>query len=212
MLENYELLENGLIKQLKILKSKPLYDYNYVDNSYNKYGEKGPQMAGMRLGVLLSVIKMVPDSILDVGYGNGDFLKVCSQGIKNCYGNDISNYPLPDSVTFVKDIFDKHYDVVCFFDVLEHFEDINFIKNIDCNYIFISVPWCHYFSDEWFLKWKHRREDEHLWHFNDISIVNFFNEMGFDLIFKSNFEDIIRTPADNNENILTCIFKKKCKI
>ena len=207
-MKNYEILDNGLIKQLKIVNSKQEYNIKYIDDRYNQYGEKGPQMAGLRLGYLMSFLDNKPNSILDIGYGNGDFLKVCKQGIKFCYGNDITNYPLPDGVEFVSNIFERHFDVVCFFDVLEHFEDIFFIKNIKCDYIYISVPWCHNFSEEWFMSWKHRREDEHLWHFNEISIVNFFNEMGFELVVKSNVEDLIRTPIDKHENILTCIFKK----
>lgn len=209
MIENYELTPNGVIKQKKIINVLQNYDNNYVENRYNQYGEKGPQMAGLRLGYLMSNLKEKPKSILDVGYGNGDFLKVCVQGIEKCYGNDVSGYPTPKGVEFVDNIFNEHYDVICFFDVLEHFEDINFVKNLKCNFIYISVPWCHNFNDEWFMSWKHRREDEHLWHFNDKSIVNFFNEMGYELVVKSNVEDLIRTPIDDNENILTCIFKKK---
>jgi len=209
MMENYELTPNGVIKQKKIVNFLQNYDNNYIENRYNQYGEKGPQMAGLRLGYLISNLKEKPKSILDVGYGNGDFLKVCVQGIEKCYGNDVSGYPTPEGVEFVDNIFKEHYDVICFFDVLEHFEDINFVKNLKCNFIYISVPWCHNFNDEWFMSWKHRREDEHLWHFNDKSIVNFFNEMGYELVVKSNVEDLIRTPIDDNENILTCIFKKK---
>ena len=208
MLKNYELLENGLIKQIELVNEIQKYDVKYIDDRYNQYGEKGPQMAGLRLGHLLSVLDKKPNSILDVGYGNGDFLKLCVQGIYNCYGNDITNYPLPDGVTFVDDMLKDYYDVICFFDVLEHFQDISFVKNLNCNYVYISLPWCHNFSDEWFENWKHRREDEHLWHFNDVSIVKFFNEMGFELIIKSNIEDFIRKPMDENENILSCIFKK----
>jgi hypothetical protein len=208
MYDNYEILKNGAIKQKKIKKKIQEYNIDYINERYNQYGEKGPQMAGVRLGNLISKLNRTPYSILDVGYGNGDFLKLCAQGIKKCYGNDITNYPLPESVEFVDNILKDHYDVVCFFDVLEHFENIDFIKEINCNYIYISIPWCHNFNEEWFMAWKHRREDEHLWHFNDISLINFFKENGFELLQKSNIEDIIRTPVDNYENILTCIFKK----
>lgn len=210
-MENYIILPNGVIKQKQINNTLQNYNIDYIDTRYNQYGEKGPQMAGLRLGYLISNLNQKPKSILDVGYGNGDFLKVCSYSIEKCYGNDISGYPTPSGVEFVNDIFQNHYDVICFFDVLEHFEDISFIKDLKCDYIYISVPWCHNFNDEWFMSWKHRREDEHLWHFNDISIVNFFKEMGYELIIKSNIEDLIRTSSYEYENILTCIFKKITK-
>jgi hypothetical protein len=208
MLDNYEKLKNGLIKQ-KNLTKKIIYNYDYVNNSYNSYGIKGPQLSGIRYGYLVAKINETPNSILDIGYGNGDFLKVCQQSIKNCFGNDVSDYPAPDGVKFINNIFEDYYDVITFFDVLEHFEEINFIKNLNCKYIYISVPWCHYFSDEWFENWKHRREDEHIWHFNEKSIVNFFNEMGYDLYDISNIEDSIRKTNYDYQNILTCIFKKK---
>lgn len=209
MNENYEILSNGVIRQKRIINEIKKYDLLYIDERYNKYGEKGPQMAGLRLAYLISNINKKPESILDVGYGNGDFLKICKNCIDKCYGNDISGYNLPEGVKFVENILDNYYDVICFFDVLEHFQDINFIKDLKCTYIYISLPWCHNLNDDWFASWKHRREDEHLWHFDDKSIVNFFNEMGYDLLVKSNIEDLIRIPSDENENILTCIFKKR---
>jgi hypothetical protein len=206
MIKNYEILENGLIRQINFVNTIQKYDFDYVNQRYNQYGEKGPQMAGLRLGYLIGVLGFVPNSILDVGYGNGDFLKVTQQGI-NSYGNDISEYPIPQNSEFIQDIFEKHFDVICMFDVLEHFEDISFVKNLKCNYVYISLPWCHNFSDEWFENWKHRRPDEHLWHFNENSINNFFNEMGYEKVNSSNIEDIIRKSSDDNPNILTCIFK-----
>jgi hypothetical protein len=42
-------------------------------------------------------------------------------------------------------------------------EDIEFVKDLKCHYVCISLPWCHYFSDEWFETWKHRKPNEHLW-------------------------------------------------
>lgn len=207
MIENYEILKNGLIKQKSILNKIRTYDYDYVNSSYNQYGEKGSQMAGLRLGYLVSKLGCWPKSILDVGYGNGDFLNICKNKIDS-YGNDISGYPVPEGATFVENIFDRHYDVICFFDVLEHFEKIDFVQDLKCDYIFLSLPWCHNFSDEWFSNWKHRRPDEHLWHFDEKSIKNFFNEMGYEMIDHSNIEDLIRVSNEDYPNILTCIFKK----
>ena len=208
MIENYTKLQNGVIKQNKYFVEKKKYDVEYVDVRYNTYGEKNTQMSFLRLGYIIGSIGKIPDSILDVGYGNANFISACGKIISKCYGNDVSNYPLPETIKFVDDIYKDHYDVVTFFDVLEHFDNIYDIKNLKCNYVVISVPWCHYASDEWFVNWKHRRPDEHLWHFNDKSIVNFFGEIGFELINQTNIEDTIRKPTDNYQNILTCTFKK----
>ena len=209
MLDNYEKLKNGIIKQKDIVDSLPSYNIEYVNERYNSYGEKGLQMAYLRLGVLLGALGKSPDSILDVGYGNGDFLKVCNGVISQCSGYDISNYPAPKHVELVEDIFSQYFDIICFFDSLEHFQSISFISRLRCKYIYISVPWCHYISDDWFFNWKHRRVDEHLWHFNDTSLNNFFDENGYERIYLSSVEDIIRKPIDDLPNILTSIFKRK---
>jgi hypothetical protein len=209
MIDNYEILPNGVIHQKEIVNKIKDYDKEYVDTRYNNYGEKGMQMAYLRLGYLIGVVKKPFSRVLDVGYGNGDFLKAC-MGFDsiNAYGNDISGYPIPKGATFVEDITSMDFDVVCFFDSLEHFEDISFVKDLKTKYVYISLPWCHNFSDDWFKNWKHRREDEHLWHFDNLSLENFMNEMGYDLVTGNNVEDAIRKPVDNHPNILTAIFEK----
>jgi hypothetical protein len=206
-IENYEKLENGIIKQKIVNKIEYNFDYS---NKYNSYGEKSNHLSYLRLGVLLGAINEKPNSILDVGYGNGAFLKSAKNIINECSGFDISNYPLPHDIRKETDIYGKHFDVICFFDSLEHFDDINIINKVDCNYVFISVPWCHYFSDEWFLNWYHRRPNEHLWHFNDKSLVKFFGENGFENIYLGNFEDAVRknSTCNGNPNILSAVFKK----
>lgn len=209
MLKNYEQLQNGVIHQKKILNKLPNYNKKYVDERYNSYGEKGMQMAYLRLGYMLGVLgKYGINSVLDVGYGNGDFLKACMDYKLEAYGNDISEYPLPDGAIFVDDILKKEVDVICFFDSLEHFENIDFVKDLKAEFVFISLPYCNYKSDEWFKNWKHRRPDEHLWHFNFHSLKQFMKEQGYELERISNFEDTIRKPTDGDMNILSGIFKK----
>jgi SAM-dependent methyltransferase len=206
MLENYTKLDNGLIKQDSINKIE--YNSEYITTSYNNYGLKTTQMAYLRLGYMLGVLKTIPTSILDVGYGNGEFIKTCTNIVKHCYGNDISGYPIPKGVEFVEDIFSTKFDIVCFFDVLEHFENIYEIKNLQTEYIIISLPECHYFSDEWFQTWKHRRLDEHLWHFNKSSLITFMKEIGYESMDLCNIEDTIRKHPYEYSNILTGVFKK----
>jgi hypothetical protein len=208
MLDNYEADKNGIIKQIKF--SKIQYNNEYVEQRYNSY-PTGEAMAYLRLGYLLGVLKdFTPGSILDVGYGNGDFLKIASKCIEKCSGSDIPpSYPLPNHIDQVNDIYEKAYDVVCFFDSLEHFDDIYEIKKIQARYVYISVPWCHYVSDDWFDEWKHRRPDEHLWHFDLDSLRRFFRSMGYEYISHSAVEDTIRKPSSDLANILTAVFKKK---
>lgn len=207
MLENYSILKNGVIKQDII--NKITYNVDYINNSYNSYGIKNTQMSHLRLGYILGCLKHTPNSILDVGYGNGDFIKTCTNVIPNCFGNDISEYPIPEGVTFVGDIYSHKFDVVCFFDVLEHFDNIYDIEKLKSEYVVISLPECHYFSDEWFDTWKHRRPNEHLWHFNKNSLINFMKEIGYQKIDICNIEDIVRKHDHSYTNIITGVFKKQ---
>jgi len=173
-----------------------------------KYGELPTYMGYLRLGNIIGSLRRVPTSILDVGYGDGSFLKVCSNIIPECYGYDISTYPIPEGCKQVKSFLDESYDVITFFDSLEHFEDIDFVRDLKCNAVCISVPHCHYKNDEWFKNWKHRRPNEHLWHFDKPSLKTFMHRMGYELVSYSNVEDTIRKNNKEESNILTCIFKK----
>jgi hypothetical protein len=206
MIKNYYRDEYGVIHQSNITE-KVTYDNNYIETRYLTYKEKCVNMSYLRLGYIVGTLGYIPQSILDVGYGSGDFLNVCKNIIPSCYGNDVTNILLPENVTFVDDVFNSYYEVITFFDVLEHFKDISIIKNLQCRYIVISVPWCHYFSDEWFETWKHRRPNEHLHHFDKKSLIDFFTSCGYSCINSSCVEDTIR--KDGIENILTCTFKNK---
>jgi len=207
IMDNYETLPSGVIRQIHVNKISYTSEYN---EKYNRYGEKGNYLSYLRLGVLIGALGRRPESIVDVGFGNGDFLRAAMKAVKTVYGCDISEYPAPEGAVKI-DIGDiSGVDVVCFFDSLEHFDSIDFIKNLSTKYVFISVPWCHNLSDEWFLNWYHRRENEHLYHFNEESLKTFFMECGYECIFTQNVEDIIRVNSSVAPlpNILSCIFKK----
>lgn len=207
MIDNYEILPNGVIKQIN--HEKFIYDYQYIEN-YIKNRVISDDINFLRYGYICGVIGGKPNSILDIGYGDGGFLKICKKTINNCYGSDISNYPLPEGIIFLsfEDIFNMDFEIITFFDCLEHFEDLSFVSKLNCKYIAISVPNCHYFSDEWFISWKHRKPNEHLFHFNDTSLPKFMTEMGFKTLNISNIEDIIRINNKPHSNILTGIFQK----
>lgn len=206
MLENYKKIQNGVIAQIN--REPFYYDFEY-SNNYNKLGEIGPRMGYLRLGHLIGSLGFIPESVMDIGYGNGDFLKVCQNIIPKCYASDISVYPTPDGCEFISDPGSVKVTVATFYDVLEHYQDIYDIKKIQADYIIISLPNCHYFSDEWFKNWKHRKPNEHLWHFNETSLIYFMSEVGYDIVNISNIEDTIRKNNESYSNILTGVFKKK---
>ena len=127
--------------------------------------------------------------------GKNNFLFVNSEGAERIDSLDYS----------------VHYDVVTFFDSLEHFDDINWISNINCDYIVISVPYCHYLDtmdDKDLINWKHLKPNEHLYHFNIKSLISHFSVNGYEPISMSNIEDSIRKSSDGRQNIITGVFCK----
>ena len=88
MLDNYSKNVDGVVYQVD--KNHIGYDKEYVNTRYVKYGELPTYMGYLRLGNIIGSIGGVPESILDVGYGDGSFLKVCENIIPDCYGYDIT--------------------------------------------------------------------------------------------------------------------------
>lgn len=210
MIDNYYEDRNGVIHQI----NKQKFDYNsqYIENSYcsNEMKLATELMANLRLGYVIGATNNCDYSILDVGYGNGAFLKAAQKYFMKCAGYDvIDNTYLPAGVIREQSITENYYDIVTFFDSLEHCDELEFVRDIKCSYVVISLPWCHYVSDDWFQQWKHRKPDEHLHHFNDISLTNFMRSMGFDYINSCSIEDVIRTPVNHLPNILTATFRKR---
>lgn len=209
MLPNYALDKNGVVRQVG-RSCTPAYDQKYVVDRYSSAPVR--EMSHLRLGYVLGSAGGVPGSILDIGYGSGDFLKAAKQLIPNVYGYDVPPaYPVP-GITLVDDPYRDSYDVVTFFDSLEHFESIYDIRALKARYIVISVPWCHYFSDEWFQNWKHRRPNEHLWHFDYPSLCRFMAEIGFAPVNFCAVEDAIRKSDGTWNNILTATFRSKVAV
>lgn len=209
MLKNYTKTIDGIIKQVNINPYK--YDMDYINSnlSYTVLPQK-QNMSFLRLGFVIGSVGHIPSSIMDVGYGSGGFLEVCTNIIPKVYGNDVPPaYPLPTGVEFVDNIFEQEVEVITFFDCLEHFEDIEFVKNLKCKYIIVSLPWCHNGDDdEWFEKWKHRKPDEHLHHFDEKTLNTFMSRQGYTLKNYCNLEDTIRIDKNLKPNILTACFEK----
>jgi hypothetical protein len=206
MLKQYEKLPSGVVKQKRIRQSgSSLVDYK---KAYNDLGQIVENMSYLRLGYILGVINK-PGSLLDVGYGNASFLRVASSVITRCYGYDINDYPVPDNVQRINNMKNSYYDVITFFDSLEHFTNIDFVGDLRCSFIVVSVPECHYPENtEWFIGWKHRRPDEHIFHFSRKALLRFMASHGYTCVGIGNVEDSIRGNLNGETNILTGVFKK----
>lgn len=210
----YEIMANGVIRQ-RVITKQIQYDKDYVLTNYVKNISElvSQNMAFLRLGNVVSSIGHIPKSILDVGYGSGSFLNVATEIITDVNGYDVPPiFPICNpNVKIQNSMFDRDYEVITFFDSLEHFPNIYEIEKAKCRYMYISCPWCHFEENknyELFYKWKHRKPDEHLYHFGIKSLCAFMKEIGFEYISHSNIEDCIRRTNLSEENILSACFKK----
>lgn len=211
MIENYIKISPGHWYQETL--TGPLMDYSasYSETRYDTYKTNEP-MSNLRYDLLVDTIGEF-NSICDFGYGNGSFMRRCLQGGHVVYGYDISDYPVPDGTHKLDSIDEQKLDVITFFDSLEHISSKNlsiFLKKIDTKHICVSVPWFHESQgSNWFVNWKHRRENEHLHHFDVHGLINLLLQSGYYIRHVGNNEDKIRTPATDLPNILTVIATKK---
>ncbi len=215
----------GYVVQEFTIENLKKYDVEYLEK-YARFDKfKTETLNALRLDKILEHIYSDNIKLLEVGYGTGEFLKSAanSEYINiDAYGYDVIPSELPKKVKRVERIDDtfickedrvKSFDVVCFFDSLEHIEvsDIrDYLKLFDTKYIFVSVPWYHYHeSTEWFRDWYHRRPNEHLHHFDSFGLMTLLSSIGYDIIHISNFEDEIRKSKSHLPNILSVIAKKR---
>ena len=212
---------------------KGTYDYNYVEDEhgvllqvspdpfeytdaymdvYHSIGEEGlTKMSRLRFENICDSIGFTPESILDIGYGSGSFLKYCAKMGVKAFGNDICKYKMPPWTMFAE-LDDTSYDVITMFDTLEHFHDVSFLDVIKPKYLVITVPWLPHrrWAGEQFQNWKHRKPNEHIRHFDIQSLKCFIESYGYNMMYVSNIEDRIRRPDNiyGHPNILTEIFKR----
>lgn len=187
------------------------YDATYCaiyDTPEYRHGSE--VLNGMRLSFAQGVHGYKIGSILDFGCGNYDFLKQAAKIIPNCYGYDVSGVFAPVFATKVIDISTK-VDVVTFHDSLEHCEKPDaVIRSLQCDTIVISLPYCHYRTKgpEWFWeRYPHLKPDEHLHHFDQVTLGVFMKRLGWKAVAVSNHEDLVRSRAIE-WNILTMGFKR----
>ena len=200
----------GIISQIE---QEPInYSDEYLE-TYTRMKEKCDKLSQLRLEFIKEYSSDV-ESLLDFGSGDGNFLEIASKSLKNTYSYDVFPKEFDHSQTLTRDeVFEKKFDLVTFYDSLEHTKDpFNIISSLKTKFVVISLPHCH-IKDKghsWFMDWKHRKYNEHLHHFDAQSLKDMMNSYGYDLVKKSNYEDQIRTPYDKTlQNILTCMFKKQ---
>jgi hypothetical protein len=179
------------------------YDRDYIAERYEAYPTTDA-MSSMRAGFLSALVQR--GKLLDVGYGNGAFVKMAQKSGYDAYGADVHGCDF--GVREHKLVSSEQYQVVTFFDSLEHFADFEPVRDLmpRTQYVLVSFP-CRprWFPDD--LGWKHYRPGEHLHYFSSTSIARLFSR--FQVVAESDLEDAIRGKLLKEEqNISTMLFKR----
>lgn len=204
----YEIMPTGAIRQID---PQPFqYDENYVATYDSKaYKSGSAKLQALRLGFVIGAHGLIPDSILDVGYGNGDFMLAARKLIPRVYGKDVTGKDVTGCV-----IVDQYVNaaVVTFWDVLEHIPDHSFLSDLSTSTIVLSLPWCHYSTHgiDWFTReYHHLKPNEHIWHFSPGALSRHMAQYGWHTVSFSHHEDLVRRGKNCLPNIISMAFKRK---
>jgi 2-polyprenyl-3-methyl-5-hydroxy-6-metoxy-1,4-benzoquinol methylase len=205
---HYRITTLGVIEQID---PEP---YTY-DEAYSAiydteaYSRQSDLLQALRLGFAVAALGRPPRMLLDVGYGNGAFMRMARQYVPVVNGMDITGVQVPEGCSRVTDYY--YHDVVTFHDCLEHIHNLSFLGTLPAGVVVISLPYCHVDTQgvEWFSNgYKHRKPNEHVRHFNDKSLEALMAHYDWRMVAKGHHEDIVRKSTHGLPNILTMAFKK----
>jgi hypothetical protein len=183
------------------------YDAAYA-HQYDKFPSKA--MSRVRWDFISSFLDLpVGSKILDVGYGNGAFLKHADAMGLDIYGIDVHSEDF--GIPVVGFDHPLHYDLISFFDSLEHFADFAQIFKLRSRNVIISLP----LTPDLLLtaphRWRHFKPGEHIHYFSPHSLDLFMRRWGFSRRITQGFpEDALRGKLliDDKEldNIYSAIY------
>lgn len=183
------------------------YDAAYLERQSGT-PESHRALAELRLRVLEAFVPRGGE-LLDFGCGRGDFLRVARRADWNAWGCDV----VPGEGLLWPEVALRAgpWDVVCFFDSLEHLSDpADVVRTLGARWLYVSLPECHYPDNpDWFMRYYHRRPGEHLFHWNRQGLDEWMGHLGYRPVLHAWHEDRIRTPYDPTlPNVLTAIYQR----
>lgn len=142
------------------------YDLSYYEGMLKNYSHTAEQIAKIRWEF---VDELQPKTVLDYGSGVGWFRVFNPNG---CACDTYDIMPVPQT-----GIRHDSYDLVCFWDVLEHVPNLSMIGDIETKAVALTVP---VKPDDVELKtWKHFKPGEHLHYFDKNMMDELMGYYGF---------------------------------
>jgi len=203
-------LPDGYAHERGFVRQTEPHDFVY-DENYKARQSTNEAMSYMRLGWLAAHIPYddwAEMSMVDIGCGSGEFVKHASDKFKRVRGYDVCGTSISRD-----ELMDTEWDIAVMSDVVEHFNDIEELFDIQWNHAFISFPETPAFETfEEMREWRHFKPNEHLWYLNIEGFLHWIEKEHREatVVSSSNFEDSIRTRWNRQmTNISTVLLKRK---
>jgi len=169
------------------------YNIDYWDKMIRQNSPTAKQISKVRWNF---VRPAKAKRVLDFGSGPGFFRAFRPVGIE-VDTFDINPYPQTG-------ILHEVYDLITFWDVMEHFEDLEeFFKKIDASgakYVALTIPVMKEGLD--LMSWKHYKPGEHFHYFSEEELIKVFKDKNFRVV-RSGFPE-----CPPREDILSVLLKK----
>jgi len=197
---NYIYDANGFIKQ----KDPKPFEYSL---DYKSHQSTNTAMVWLRLGWLSSILpfsKMKTMNAVDIGAGNGSFVREAASVFKRIVPYDLAGESIDDI-----ELYETNWDLIVLSDVLEHYKDINDLWGLNFKYAMISFPETPDENKYDLSRWRHFKPNEHIYLLRLSQVIPWINEHGCTVEKFGNPEDMIRKRWDENmPNISTVLIKK----
>jgi len=149
--------------------------------------------------------------VLDIGYGNGAFLKHARRAGMEIFGIDLhgEDFGIPE-VSYSTPI---HFDLACFFDSIEHFPEFDEVLRLNADHVVLSIPDPPEFLLSQPQRWRHYKPGEHLHYFSRASLDLLVHRWGLTRkVTEGHPEDAIRgkltIDGRTYDNIYTAIYSR----
>lgn len=166
-----------------------------------------------RVGLMIDQLDLTdgaaPQTVLDVGIGDGAFLRAAAESVpfglvelKGCDINPLGIEYLEERGQLAQLEDPEGFDVACFWDVLEHLPDPRVGLRAARKIALVSIP--IFESQLGALRSRHFKPGEHLWYFTRRGFVAFADQEGFDVV------DILATEsAIGRDGIETFVLRRR---
>ncbi len=189
------------------LRVSMVYDASYAHQYDHRPHE---EMSRLRWGFIQRHLALRSGSrVLDIGYGNGAFLKHAQRAGMEIFGIDLhgEDFGIPE-VSYSSPI---DYDLVCFFDSIEHLPHFDDILLLNARHVIVSVPDTPELLLSQPRSWRHYKPGEHLHYFSRDSLDLLIHRWGLvHKIAEGHPEDAIRgkltIEGQPYNNIYTAIY------